>query len=336
MAFRDLQVFVSVATTGSFRSAAERMYTSQPAVSRAIARLERAVGAELLERGPRGARLTAAGSIVVEHAHRIAGTLAALRTDVAEGLHSRIRLGAAATAAGSYLAPFLAEWIPAHPTVRVEVIEDGAAKLRERLAAGECDLAIVSLPVGDALDAIPLANLTVRAYFPPGHALDNGEDAITVEELIPYPLVLNDVNFIAGRLFVQECEAAGLFPRILYRSNVGQTLAALAEAGLGVAVFGDTVDLRGYDLASRSVHSQDGRRLDRGLAVAWHRTETPQWIQQIGADLAAFQRKRSPQSRHRGLRKLRSVANRGLRACQRKLSGDVCTCSRTGRPELAE
>jgi DNA-binding transcriptional LysR family regulator len=293
IAFRDLQTFVSVATTGSFRSAAERMYTSQPSVSRAVARLERAVGAELLARGPRGARLTPAGAIVAEHAQRIAGSFAAQRTDLSEGLRSRIRLGAAATAAGSYLAPFLAEWIPAHPTVRVEVIEDGAAKLRERLVAGECDLAIVSLPVGERLEAIPLAHLTVRAYFPKGHALDDGSEAITAEELIPYPLVLNDTNFIAGRLFVQECEAAGLFPRIVYRSNVGQTLAALAEAGLGVAVFGDTVDLRGYDLASRAVHTQEGNVMGRELAVAWHRTETPNWMREFGADLAAFQRKRA-------------------------------------------
>lgn len=293
VAFRDLQTFVSVATTGSFRAAAERMYTSQPAVSRAIARLERAVGAELFERGPRGARMTAAGAIVAEHAQRIAGSLAALRTDLSEGLQSRIRLGAAATAAGSYLAPFLAEWIPAHTTVRVEVIEDGAAKLRERLAAGECDLAIVSMPAGDKLEAVPLAHLTVRAYFPRGHALDDGRATTTVEELIPYPLVLNDTNFIAGRLFVQECEAAGLFPRIVYRSNVGQTLAALAEAGLGVAVFGDTVDLRGYDLASRAVHTQEGGRMGRELAVAWPRAETPRWVREFGAELAAFQRRRA-------------------------------------------
>ncbi|WP_198586862.1 LysR family transcriptional regulator [Glycomyces xiaoerkulensis] len=292
VAFRDLQTFVSVATTGSFREAAKRLYTSQPAVSRAIGRLERAVGAELLERGPRGARLTSAGAIVTDHAQRIAGSLTAMRTDLSEGLRSRIRLGAAATAAGSYLAPFLAEWIPAHPTVRVEVIEDGAAKLRERLAAGECDLAIVSLPVSGDLEAIPLAHLTVRAYFPRGHALDDGRWDISVEELIPQPLVLNDTNFIAGRLFVQECEAAGFFPRIVYRSNVGQTLAALAEAGLGVAVFGDTVDLRGYDLASRALHTHEGRPLGRELAVAWHRTETPKWIQQFGFELADFQRER--------------------------------------------
>ncbi|CAM3225134.1 LysR substrate-binding domain-containing protein [Stackebrandtia soli] len=290
---RDLQTFISVATTGSFRSAAQRMYTSQPAVSRAIARLERAVGAELLERGPRGARLTAAGAIAAEHAHRVAATLSALRTDLAEGQRSHIRLGAAATAAGSYLAPFLAEWIPAHPTVRVEVLEDGAVKLRERLAVGECDLAIVPLPVSGELEAIPLAHLTVCAFFPQGHTLDTGQPTIAVEELIPYPLVVNNTNFIAGRLFEQECEAAGLYPRILYRSNVGQTLAALAEAGLGVAVFGDTVDLRGFDLESRSVRIENGQRMGRELAVAWHRTETPEWMRQFASDLAQFQHRRT-------------------------------------------
>ena len=290
--FRDLQTFLSVASTGSFRAAAARMYTSQPAVSRTIARLERELGAELLERGPRGARLTAAGSTLVEHAQRLGALIATLRSELANGRRSRIRLGAAATAAGSFLAPFLAEWIPAHPEINVEVIEDGAVKLRERLAEGECDLAIVPLPVGANLEAVPLAHLTVRAYFPAGHPLDTGEESVSVDELVPHSLVVNSTGFLAGRAFTQECEANGLFPRIAYRSNVGQTLAALAEAGLGVAVFGDTVDLRGFNLLSRAVHGRDGQAMGFELAVAWHRHETPDWIREFGSDLAAFQRRR--------------------------------------------
>ncbi len=290
--FRDLQTFLSVASTGSFRAAAARMFTSQPAVSRTIARLERELGAELLERGPRGTRLTPEGSILVEHAHRLGSVIATLRSELADGRRSRIRLGAAATAAGSYLAPFLAEWIPAHPHVNVEVIEDGAVKLRERLAEGACDLAIVPLPVGDKLEAIPLAHLTVRAYFPPGHPLDTGEENISVDDLVLHPLVVNSTGFLAGRAFMQECEASGLFPHIAYRSNVGQTLAALAESGLGVAVFGDTVDLRGFQLHSRAVRTREGRRLGFELAAAWHRHETPEWIREFGSDLAAFQRRR--------------------------------------------
>lgn len=290
--FRDLQTFLSVASTGSFRLTAQRMYTSQPAVSRTVARLEQQLGVRLVERGPRGARLTADGAALTEHAHRIGSLMATMRTELEDGRGSRIRLGAAATAAGSYLAPFLAEWIPAHPKVQVEVIEDGAVRLRERLAGRECDLAIVPLPVGNDLEATPLAHLSVAVYFPVGHALDNGDSTITVDELEPYPLVVNSTGFLAGRAFMRECEAAGLFPRIVYRSDVGQTLAALAEAGLGVAVFGNTVDLRGFNLRSRLLHTQEGQALGFELGVAWHRWETPEWIREFGSDLAAFQRLR--------------------------------------------
>ncbi|GAA4903287.1 DNA-binding transcriptional LysR family regulator [Stackebrandtia albiflava] len=282
-----------MASTGSFRAAAQRMYTSQPAISRTIARLERELGAGLVERGPRGARLTPAGAALVDHAHRIGSLLATMRGDIAGGRRARIRLGAAATAAGSYLAPFLAEWIPAHPEVGIEVIEDGALKLRERLADGECDLAIVPLPVGEELEAIPLAHLTVTAYFPSGHPLDTGAETITVDELVRFPLVVNGTGFLAGRVFMQECEASGLFPRIVYRSNVGQTLAALAEAGLGVAVFGDTVDMRGFDLRARRLHDREGRRLGFALGVAWHRHDTPAWMRDFGFALAQFQRNKA-------------------------------------------
>ncbi|WP_308798463.1 LysR family transcriptional regulator [Agromyces silvae] len=288
VSFRDLQIFVSVARTGSFRAAAERMYTSQPSVTRAVARLESTFGEQLLDRGPRGAVVTVAGQTMLEHARRLGAQITDLRAELKGGVRSSLRLGAAATAAGSYLAPFLTQWIPAHPTVRIEVIEDGSVALRERLAAGECDLAIVALPAGIGLESVVVAEAGVRAYFPPGHPLDTGERAVTIEELADHAIVMNTEGFIAARLFSQECEASGVFPEIRYRSQVGQTLAALADAGLGVGVFADSVSLRGFQLESRLVQKSSGDPLAFTLAAAWPRIGTPPWIEEFGRSLARF------------------------------------------------
>jgi DNA-binding transcriptional LysR family regulator len=275
---RDLQVFVSVATTGSFRNAAKRMFTSQAAVSRSVARLERQLGGELFVRGPRGATPTPIGETVLVHTRKIGTQLAMMRADVRSGAVATLRLGAASTAAGSYLAPFLAQWIPHHPNVRVEVLEDGSAALRERLVDGDCDLAIVSTPVPDELDVAPIGEFAVRAYFTSGHPLDTGEDTISVQELSAHPLVINTPGYLANRLFLQECDASAVFPQIRYQSHVGQTLAALSEAGLGVAVIADSVDLRGFTLRNRLVLTRHNRPLAFTLAAAWLRASAPAWV----------------------------------------------------------
>ncbi|HEU4498102.1 MAG TPA: LysR substrate-binding domain-containing protein [Sphingomicrobium sp.] len=69
MELRHLRYFVAVAETGSLTEAAEsRLHTSQPSLSRQLRDLEFEVGAQLLERGPRGVTLTPAGRVFLDHA----------------------------------------------------------------------------------------------------------------------------------------------------------------------------------------------------------------------------------------------------------------------------
>src|SRR5690606_29988153 len=99
---RDLEIFTAVTRTGSFRGAAARLYTSQPAVTRSIARLERGLGVTLFERSSRGVQPTPAGEALTAKARRVINLLAEIRQDPLEQATTTIRLGAAATAAGSF------------------------------------------------------------------------------------------------------------------------------------------------------------------------------------------------------------------------------------------
>src|SRR5262245_65848372 len=63
----DMRVLVAVVEAGSMHKAAERLRTSQPAISRAIADLEHSVGVRLLERSPRGIQPTQYGRVLVKH-----------------------------------------------------------------------------------------------------------------------------------------------------------------------------------------------------------------------------------------------------------------------------
>jgi len=94
MDLRQLAALVAVADEGSFSAAARSLNTVQSNVSTHIARLERELGAVLVDRA--GGMLTEEGEVVVERARRIQRELESLRTDVASLLHQvsgQVRLG---------------------------------------------------------------------------------------------------------------------------------------------------------------------------------------------------------------------------------------------------
>ena len=72
---RGIETFYWVATLGGFRLAADKLHTSQPAISQRIAQLEAGLGTRLLDRDTRGVRLTVKGQALLAHAERMLQTL---------------------------------------------------------------------------------------------------------------------------------------------------------------------------------------------------------------------------------------------------------------------
>lgn len=115
-----LRLFDAVAQAGSITGAAERLFASQPAISRQLARLERNLGVRLFDRMPRGVKLTRAGDLLRGYARRIFSTEVEAAEAIAEfrGLRrGRLHLGASLTI-GSYLLPgILAQYCRGYPEI---------------------------------------------------------------------------------------------------------------------------------------------------------------------------------------------------------------------------
>ncbi|MFI2666887.1 LysR family transcriptional regulator [Micromonospora carbonacea] len=282
----DLRVFLAVAQSGSFRSAANQMFTSQPTMSRSIARLEGQLGVPLLERGPRGVQLTTHGEVLLSAARRVLTAMADLRRVVSTPGSRTLRLGATATSARTILAPFLSRWIPDNPDIHVTAIEDSERRLHSRLENGDCDVAIVSSPVSPSLDSLHITTVQVIALFPPEHRLAGVDGPVSVLDLADERLLVNGESFPSTGLLMRALDAAGIHGNVVYECSAGQTLAAIAEAGLGVAVFGDTADLRGFALRRHQLLDASGRPLSFDLYAAWIRDGVPSDIRNFAVELA--------------------------------------------------
>lgn len=266
----DLRIFLAVARAGSFRSAASQLFTSQPSLSRAVARLEQTLGASLLERGPRGVVLTRGGEVLTEGARRILDATAALRQEVLRPDSQSLHIGATATSARTFLAPFLAEWIPQHPDIRLSAIEGTDDQLQERLRNNECDAAVISAKPASGFERLKLNTVQVMAMIPLGHRLSTTTDPVSVLDLVPETLLLNGRGFPSTNLLLYAMEVAGHSPTIVFECSAGQTLAAAAEAGMGIAVFGDTTNVHGLNVVARPVFDAGGAPLRFDLHISWN------------------------------------------------------------------
>lgn len=150
----DLRAFFSVAETGGFARAAQRLQSSKSIVSRRVARLESTLSALLLQRTARGAHLTEAGQTYYEQARAALNQLEIAAESLSESvrdLAGPIRLTAPMTFGVRYLAPVLTEFAVMYPGIEFDAsFEDRVADL-----AGEgYD---VGIRVGDLADSSLLA-----------------------------------------------------------------------------------------------------------------------------------------------------------------------------------
>ncbi|HZU79000.1 MAG TPA: LysR family transcriptional regulator, partial [Acidimicrobiales bacterium] len=148
MELRHLQALVAVAEHGSFSSAADALGTVQSNVSSHVARLERELGATLVDRS--AGRLTPEGEVVVARAYRVVGELEALTADLGalrEEVAGFVRAGMIGTTARWLVPLLLAELQLRHPKLRLMVAEGTNTLLEPQLAAGRLDIAVVTLPL---------------------------------------------------------------------------------------------------------------------------------------------------------------------------------------------
>jgi DNA-binding transcriptional LysR family regulator len=249
---RQLSALVAVADCGSFSAAADFLHTVQSNVSNHVARLEKELGVQLIDR--QGCQPTEVGEAVVERARRIGGEIDALVAEVAAMKHEVIgtaRLGMIGTTARWLVPRLLARLAEQHPKVHLIVADAGSATLEPQLASGRLDLAVVNLPVpGSELTGRRLFDEDLVLVVPPGDPLYD-RPCLAMADLDGVPLLLpargtafrNEIEqaaTAAGVTLVPKAELDGVrliaVPDRLLDSWKRISVAGLPRRQVGVAV----------------------------------------------------------------------------------------------------
>jgi DNA-binding transcriptional LysR family regulator len=251
---RLLRAFEAVAEELHFGRAAERLFVSQPSLSRAIRDLEQRLGVELFARTSREVRLTEAGLALQEGLPRLLGeherVLDRARR-VGLGEAGELRVGFLASATNVLLPAVVRSFSRAFPEVTLtleETLDDDALA---GVLARRFDLAFVrTLRSQPELSYEALVRERLCVVVPPDHALARRSRVayadLRSERFVLWPRREAPESFDD---VVEGCRAAGFSPQIVQEASGAHTILALVAAGVGVTVLASSYQAqRGRDL----------------------------------------------------------------------------------------
>ncbi len=274
-----LELLLAVARLGSLGGAARDLGITQPAASSRIRSMERQLGLALVDRSPRGSRLTDAGALVTDWARRVVEAAEAFDAG-AQALRdrrdSRLRVAASMTIAEYLLPGWLIALRTRRPDTAVSLLAGNSATVAERLLTGEADLGFVeglSVPAG--LDSVVIAHDRLIVVTAPAHPWARRRRPLEAAELAATPLILRETG--SGTRQVLDAALGGLARPLIELSSTTAVKAA-AVSGAGPAVLselavGDELSLR--RLVTVPV---EGVALRRDLRAVWptgHRPTGP-------------------------------------------------------------
>jgi DNA-binding transcriptional LysR family regulator len=238
---KRMKVLREVAAERSFSAAAQKLGYTQSAVSQQIAALEREAGTILIERNPRGIRLTDAGEALVRHADKILARLAEAEAELEAiaGLRGgRLRLGSFPTAGATLMPRAIAEFSSRHPAVELSLAEAEPDESLPRLKGGELDLILIDdspLAEDEEVEFVHLLDDPLHVALPADHQLASRR-RLRFQDLAAEPWIQGTQVCSCQRQLQNACANAGFEPRVAYESDDFQVVQGLVAAGVGVAL----------------------------------------------------------------------------------------------------
>lgn len=276
---RDLLAVLTVSQTGSFMAASLSLNMSQPALTRTVQRVEKALGVALFHRTTRRVEITAAGREFVMVVERMLNDLRITSRnmrEVSEALRGQVIVSTVMSFAQTTLAPVVAQSRKDRPGIEIHIREGVHGDVVEDIRRGTADFGITYM--GDLPQGIASEPFGAEGFFvllPSKHRLTK-KRSIEMAQFKGVPMVSFSSNSRTRRLIENAAALAGV---ILDQSvTVGQfsTLVCLVAANVGVAIVPGAV-VQQARLAGLEARPIVAPRITRELGTIWlaHREMSP-------------------------------------------------------------
>lgn len=264
----NLNTFLAVMQTGSISQAADKLYITQPAVSKRIKNLEDEFDVKLFDTVGRGIVPTRAAHDLIPHAKRWLDDYDNLKINLKnrqQTVSGKLVIGTSHHIGLHHLPAVLKQFIQRYPAVQLEVNFVDSEQAHKAVLDGELSLAFLTLPPTydkrlnyHMLWSDPLHFVT-GTLSPLAQKMD-----VTLEQLANYPAILPAANTFTSQITLAEFAKYNLKPYATMTTNPLESIRMLVSVGLGWSVLPQT--LINQDL--QPVHMEKPLELQRYLGVA--------------------------------------------------------------------
>ncbi len=234
-----LALFHAVAQAGGISHGAKKLHVSQPAVSKQIAELESSLGVQLLDRLPRGCRLTDAGQILADHARRFAALESEAERAIEEyrGLkQGRLSVGASTTIGAYLLPPVFAEVHRRFPDLELRLEIANTQMIQRLLVEGAIEIGLTEGVIEvENLESEVFHQDELVAIAPPGHPL-LGKRRVTLRELCCEPFVMREEGSGTRAVIERAIRKKGLTVKSVLSLASTEAIKHVVAAGIGIAI----------------------------------------------------------------------------------------------------
>ena len=243
MKLQQLKYLLAIVDNGlNITAAAERLYTSQPGVSKQLKLLEEELGMQLFARkGKSLHRVTRAGEEVVQRARLIMDEVEKIRSlaaDFYQEEEGTLTIGATNTQARYVLPNVLGQLRQQYPKVRLNLHQGTSEQIADMMHRNQIDFAIAS---GNGKDfgnilRIPAYHWDRVVLVPTDHPLTTIDRKLTIEDLADYPLVSYMFSFESEQSLRDLFAARGLVPNIVFTARDSDVIKAYVRMGVGIGI----------------------------------------------------------------------------------------------------
>lgn len=273
---RHLRAFAAVARHGGFTRAAERLHSTQPALTLLVRQLEESLGARLFDRTTRNVQLTATGAQLLPAVERLLAdldtTIGGVREAVARA-SGRVIVAALPSIASSVLPQAIARARAANPGIAISVRDAVAGRISAMVGTGEADLGIAGRPdAGEGLLFERLLSDRLVAACPQSHPLAKRR-RLGWSDLVGEPFISMSRDSSVRRLVEQAFAQVGHRHDPAYEVVYLSSAASMAAAGLGIAVVPSSA-LSALNLERIAVRPLVGPAVEREVGVLTSRARS--------------------------------------------------------------
>lgn len=255
MEIRHLLYFQAVAEELNYRKAAERLYISQPGLSRQIKQLEELLGVQLFERDKKHVELTVAGVYFKDEVDFVINHLESAKNQlklINSGKVGELRIGFLGSASNRVLPDLLTKLNSEQPLITTSLEELSNSAQVEMIQKDKLDMGFVRLAsVPDDLVMKPVLRDSFSLVVPESHPIPV-QDFKSISQFRDDSFILfsSDYSNYYYEQILSICKDSGFSPKIRHKSVHALTIFRLVENGLGVAIVPTSLK-EGYDLKVR-------------------------------------------------------------------------------------